>query len=247
MVSEQPVTVVREPPAVWEPTIPDSFDGELRIPLPDEFEVTEAWWDEMLYAQKGRFPEITRDRLLTLHEGNMETSRVSVWMSFQIGTWMQCGGGCGLTSSASFTLPSGARRSSCGSWISPQRMPDMPRQWRDPLGVIPDLIFEVSPLSLPLSIVHEKMVEWIEGGVRLGWLLDPYGRKVWIYRANGEVEELDDPGNSRVTTFVAGLLLICLRSGNDGSDCCTISMMTTRTTADVTMLGRMVMPEVLPR
>ena len=37
------------------------------------------------------------------------------------------------------------------------------------------------------------MAEWIQAGVRLGWLIDPYDRSVWIYRANGDVVQLDDP------------------------------------------------------
>ncbi len=191
----------------WSPSIPERFDGQLCIPLPEGFEVDEAWWDEMLYAQKGRFPQITPDRLLTLHEGNLETSCVSVAMSSQIRVWMGSGSGCGLSSSASFTLSNGARRSSCGSWISPQRMPDTPRPWLAPLGVIPDLIFEVRPLSLPLTVVQEKMVEWIEGGVRLGWLIDPFERKVWIYRANGTVEELDDPEELSGEDVCSGLVI----------------------------------------
>ena len=33
----------------------------------------------------------------------------------------------------------------------------------------------------------------IENGVRLGWLIDPDHKKVYIYRAGGETEILDDP------------------------------------------------------
>lgn len=37
------------------------------------------------------------------------------------------------------------------------------------------------------------MREYIENGVKLGWLIDPKNRKVHIYRANGEVEVLENP------------------------------------------------------
>ena len=37
------------------------------------------------------------------------------------------------------------------------------------------------------------MHKYIENGVSLGWLIDPKNKKVHIYRANGEIEILDDP------------------------------------------------------
>ena len=209
MPAEQETTAAQR----WAPTIPNQINGQLRIPLPDDFEVTEAWWSDMLYEHKGRFPQITADRYLTLHEGNFETSRVSFQMLFRIASWMErdqgrsADSGCGLASSASFTLPSGARRSSCGSWISPQRMPNSPRPLRDPLGIIPDLVIEVPPPSLNLDTVQEEMLEWIDADVRLGWLIDPFQRTVWIYRANGEIQKLDDPAELSGEGVCPGLVI----------------------------------------
>jgi Uma2 family endonuclease len=37
------------------------------------------------------------------------------------------------------------------------------------------------------------MQEWMEGGARLGWYIDPYARRVYIYRPGQEVEVLDNP------------------------------------------------------
>ena len=49
------------------------------------------------------------------------------------------------------------------------------------------------------------MVEWIAGGVRLGWLIDPFSRKVWVYRESGEVVELDDPATLSGEDVCVGL------------------------------------------
>ena len=38
-----------------------------------------------------------------------------------------------------------------------------------------------------------KMQEWIDGGARLGWYIDPYQRKVHVFRAEQPTEILDDP------------------------------------------------------
>ena len=36
------------------------------------------------------------------------------------------------------------------------------------------------------------MREYIENDVRLGWLIDPFQKKVHIYRGNGEIEILEN-------------------------------------------------------
>ena len=37
------------------------------------------------------------------------------------------------------------------------------------------------------------MAEWMDGGARLGWLLDPIDRRVYIFRPGRELEILDNP------------------------------------------------------
>ena len=43
------------------------------------------------------------------------------------------------------------------------------------------------------SALQEKMQEYIDNGARLGWLIDPIERRVYIYRPNQSAEML---GNS---------------------------------------------------
>lgn len=40
------------------------------------------------------------------------------------------------------------------------------------------------------------MESWIKNGTRLAWLIDPQEEKVWIYRQNGNIDEL--PGFDRI-------------------------------------------------
>jgi Uma2 family endonuclease len=41
----------------------------------------------------------------------------------------------------------------------------------------PDFVIEL----LSPTDTQEKMQRWIENGVQLGWLIDPYSRKVYVY------------------------------------------------------------------
>ncbi len=97
-------------------------------------------------------------------------------------------------SSGGFILLNGAVRSPDASWVSDARWAT-----RDPdpstafATVCPDFVVELRSASDRLSPLQEKMVEYRENGVQLGWLLDPQNRRVEIYRAGGEVDRLESP------------------------------------------------------
>lgn len=44
-----------------------------------------------------------------------------------------------------------------------------------------------------LKDLRDKMREYIENGVSLGWLIDPKSKQVFIYRSNKEMEVLENP------------------------------------------------------
>jgi Uma2 family endonuclease len=51
--------------------------------------------------------------------------------------------------------------------------------------IAPDFVIELRSDSDKLQDVIDKMLEYIENGVRLGWLIDPQTENVHIYRLNG--------------------------------------------------------------
>ncbi len=62
-----------------------------------------------------------------------------------------------------------------------------PRTFAD---LAPDLAIEVvSPSDRP-GEVREKVLQWIEAGVRLVWVIQPSSRSVSVYRADGSVRIL---------------------------------------------------------
>jgi len=52
-------------------------------------------------------------------------------------------------------------------------------------------IAEVRSKSDRLNALKDKMLEWIENGVRLAWLIDPKTETTYIYRENGSIEVLE--------------------------------------------------------
>ncbi|MEM6448127.1 MAG: Uma2 family endonuclease [Cyanobacteria bacterium P01_D01_bin.123] len=100
------------------------------------------------------------------------------------------------SSQTMFCLPNGAKRMPDTSWVSRSSRLELLSQ-TDPdafLSLAPDFVIELRSPSDELKTLQEKMREYIEAGVRLGWLIDPQNQMVEIYReSDRKVEVLDAP------------------------------------------------------
>ncbi|MEM8524028.1 MAG: Uma2 family endonuclease [Bacteroidota bacterium] len=95
--------------------------------------------------------------------------------------------------STGIELPTGAIKSPDGVWVSDERLEAVSQdEENDYLKAVPDFIAEVRSVSDRIPKLKKKMEKtWMANGVRLGWLIDPYGEKVWIYRENQETELIE--------------------------------------------------------
>jgi len=92
-------------------------------------------------------------------------------------------------SSGGYFLKNGAMRSPDAAWISNERLSKYSKkQLESFFPECPDFVVEIMSKTDALKSAKEKMQEWIENGCRLGWLIDPHGKKTYIYRENGEIE-----------------------------------------------------------
>ena len=56
------------------------------------------------------------------------------------------------------------------------------------LPLCPDFAIELRSANDSLSGIQDKMQEYIDNGLRLGWLIDPKRREVEIYRPEHTIE-----------------------------------------------------------
>ena len=97
-------------------------------------------------------------------------------------------------SSTLFTFPNGAKRSPDTSWVLREKWDNLSEAERKRVSrLVPDFVIELRSSSDSLKDLKKKMLEYIENGVRLGWLIDPLEQKVHVYRASGEIEVLNNP------------------------------------------------------
>jgi Uma2 family endonuclease len=111
-------------------------------------------------------------------------------------------------SSTGFRLPNGADRSPDASWVSRERWEALtPQQRKGFVPLCPDFVIELRSESDSLPKLQAKMGEYINNGARLGWLIDPQNRRVEIYRAQGEVELLENPTELSGEEVLPGFVL----------------------------------------
>ncbi len=92
-----------------------------------------------------------------------------------------------------YALPNGLILSPTFSWIKNARFEDLREEQKENLiHLCPDFVVELCSKLDNLKELENKMAEYIENGARLGWLIDPKNKRVHIYRANGEIEILEN-------------------------------------------------------
>lgn len=127
----------------------------------------------------------------------------------QLFVWaMNDGSGEPFDASTGFTLPNGAVRSPDASWISSKRWDALSEEQQDTFtNLAPDFVAEVRSKSDKLTTLRKKMAEYIQQGVRLGWLIDPITKTVEIYRASQPPQRFENLKTLRAGSELPGFVL----------------------------------------
>lgn len=118
------------------------------------------------------------------------------------------GGGIVFDSSTGFTLPNGAKRSPDAAWVTASRWRALSESEQESFPPLcPDFVLELRSATDNLATLEAKLAEYRDNGARLGWLLDPQTRQVWIYRPDQATEVLRDPEILEGEDVLAGFQL----------------------------------------
>ena len=111
-------------------------------------------------------------------------------------------------SSTGFKLPNGAIRSPDASWIKKEKWENLTHEERRKFAPIcPDFVVELLSINDDWDEGKTKMVEYIENGIKLGWLIDPNQNQVAIYRPQTETEILKNPQSLSGEDILVGFIL----------------------------------------
>lgn len=138
-----------------------------------------------------------------------ETGTQNFDLIVKFGAWAEKDGtGNGFDSSTGFTLDNGAVRSPDLACVRNERWEKLTKEQRRKFPPLtPDFVVELLSESESLAMVQEKMEEYIANGAQLGWLIDPFEKRVYVYRPEMPVLELDNPQTVSGEPLLKGFVL----------------------------------------
>jgi Uma2 family endonuclease len=190
-----------------------AFTSPLKFPL--EFDVSRVHLtDEQFYQLCINNPDIPLERtakgvLLVMSPVGGDSGNREMELGGELYVWnRQAKLGKVFSSSTIFKLPGGGDRSPDAAWIELSRWQELtPEQRQKFPPIAPDFVLELRSRIDKLKTLQEKMHEYLDSGVRLGWMFNPQDQQVEIYRLRQEKEVRNLPTELSGEQVLPGFVL----------------------------------------
>ncbi|MDY7006317.1 MAG: Uma2 family endonuclease [Cyanobacteriota bacterium] len=182
----------------------------LTIDISSVIDLTDEQFFQLCQINKEiRFERNAKGDLIIVPLMGGEIAMINAEISGNLGMWnRQTKLGVCFNSSVGYQLPNGANRSPSCSWIPIEKWHNLtPEQREKFLPFCPDFLVELMSPCDSLSDTREKMKEYLENGMRLGWLINRKSQQVEIYRASKDAEILDSPQTLSGEDVLPGFIL----------------------------------------
>jgi Uma2 family endonuclease len=154
----------------------------------------EQFWELSRTNRDVRLELTDKGKLIVMPPTGEGSGRRNSNLNFELGFWnRQTKLGVVYDSSTGFTLPNGAVRSPDAAWVKQERLDALDYNPEKFLPLAPDFVVELRSASDSAKDLRDKMKEYMENGVRLGWFLNSKEKEVEIYRLGQDVEVLRSP------------------------------------------------------
>ncbi|MEO1431771.1 MAG: Uma2 family endonuclease [Cyanobacteria bacterium J06633_8] len=182
----------------------------LSLQIPPSLKFTDEEFEQIVeFNQELRLELTAEGELIIMSPTGGETGNRNFDLIGQIWFWnRKYKLGKAFDPSTGFKLPNGAIRSPDASWIKMEKWNALTSEQRKKyLPLCPDFAVELVSESDDVEDTRKKMREYIENGLRLGWLINPKDKQVEIYLAGKEVEILDYPTSLSGEDILIGFCL----------------------------------------
>ena len=144
---------------------------------------------------EAKFETTPTGRLIVMPPTGSESGKLNMSLAAQVWNWnAQTKLGVVFDSSTGFKLSNGATRSPDVSWVQGAKWNSLSKQQQRKFAPIdPDFVIELLSPTDDLSELQQKMLEYMQCGVRLGWLINPEDKQVEIYHGDRDKEILNNP------------------------------------------------------
>jgi Uma2 family endonuclease len=182
----------------------------LTVQLPAALRFTDDEFEQLAAAnRKLRIELSATGELILMPPTGGETGNRNFEIYIDLGIWnRQQALGKAFDSSTGFRLPNGATRSPDAAWITLNRWENLTSAQRKRfLPLCPDFAIELVSETDDVEDTRSKMQEYLNNGLRLGWLINPKARQVEIYRPSQAVELLNAPQSLNGEDVLTGFSL----------------------------------------
>lgn len=164
------------------------------------FDVITKIDDEQFFQLCRNNPELKLERnqtgeIIIMSPTGGETGKRNANLIIDFGLWNRRKKlGQIFDSSTGFKLPLGSNRSPDVAYIRQERWDKLTQEEKEKFPPIaPDFVLELKSNTDSLKQIQEKMQEYMDNGVKLGWLINPEKKQVEVYRQGQEKEVLNNP------------------------------------------------------
>ena len=184
----------------------------ITLSFPPSLDLTDETFFQLCQRNSDvRFERTASGELIVMSPLGGESGRREADLITDLNLWnRQQALGVVFSSSSGFKLPNGANRSPDAAWVAQSRWEALtPEQRRKFPPIAPDFVIELRSETDSLPTLQAKMQEYVDNGVRLGWLINPQDKQAEVYRPDQLVEILENPsslsGEAVLPAFVLSL------------------------------------------
>lgn len=113
-----------------------------------------------------------------------------------------------FSSSTIFRLPNGGDRSPDVAWVKLESWESLTEEQQEKFPPIcPDFVIELRFRTDSLEALQNKMQEYLDSGLKLGWLINPQNEEVEVYRSSQSMELIKLPASLSGEDILPGFVL----------------------------------------
>jgi Uma2 family endonuclease len=168
----------------------------------------EQFWEISLTNRDVRLELTAQGKLIVMPPTGWESGKRNASLTGRLLYWSEIDGtGVVFDSSTGFKLPNGSVRSPDAAWVKQDRLDALNPNPESFLPLAPDFVIELRSASDSARDLRDKMNEYMDNGVRLGWFLNAKEKEVEIYRLGQTVEVLKSPKSLSGEAVLPGFVL----------------------------------------
>lgn len=156
-----------------------------------------------------KFERNAKGELVIVPPTGGETGKCNAEITIDFGIWnRQAKLGVVFDSSTCFHFPNNADLSPDVAWIKQERWDALTQKQKEKFPPIaPDFVLELMSPTDRLKETQDKLQEYMNNGVKLGWLINRKTRLVEIYRQGKALEVLENPTELLGEDVLPGFIL----------------------------------------